>query len=362
MKKQLFETTNLGSMKLKNRLWRAAAWENMADEKGHLTKELEKVYVNLTKGGVGTIITGYAYVCEEEQPNPKMMGIYDDSFILEYKELTDKVHEHGANIVLQIVYGGSQTDFNPENRLIWGPSAIADVTHGVVPTPMSIEDIKYLTKAFTDATLRAQKAGFDGVQLHGAHGYLLSQFLMPYYNRRDDEYGGSLQNRARIIYEIVTSIRKAVGPNFPVSVKLDGTDNWGEMGLTNEECIEVAKELEKCGISGIEISGGHKADPLRKKLKKEENQSYFVKEAAAVADAVNVPVTLVGGNRSVEKMEEILDTTHIAYFSMARTLHSEPDLPKKWEEGYRGYPRCVSCNQCWSADKNICILDRKKVS
>lgn len=362
MNKKIFEETKIGTLKLKNRLWRAAAWENMADEKGHMTKELEKVFVYLAKGGVGTIITGYAFVCEEEQPNPRMLGIYDDSFIKEYKELTQKIHDLDTNIILQICYGGTQTDFNTEDRLIWGPSNVADINYGVVPTAMTQDDINYLIDAFTKASLRAQKAGFDGVQIHGAHAYLLSQFLMPYYNKRTDKYGGSLENRARIIYEIVSSIRKAVGEEFFVSIKIDDTDNWGDLGLTNEECVEVAKGLEACGISGIEISGGHKADPLRKKLKKEENQSYFFKEAAAVADAVNIPVTLVGGNRSVSKMEEILNNSKIEYFAMARALHSEPDLPNKWKEDYTEKLRCVSCNNCWAEDANICILDRKKVS
>ena len=346
-------------MTLKNRLWRAAAWEKKADDKGHMTEALEKVYLDLAKGGVGTIITGYAFVREEEQPNPNMMGIYDDSFIPEYQKLTQKVHERGANIVMQIVYGGSQTDFQPENRLIWGASAVADVNHGVIPTPMTKEDIKSLVNSFAEAALRVKKSGFDGVELHGAHGYLFSQFLMPYYNRRTDEYGGSIENRARIIFETVRAIREKVGPDYPVLIKLDGTDNWGEHGLTNEECIGVVKGLEACGISAIEISGGHRANPLRQKLIKEKSQSYFHPEAAAVAEAVNVPVILVGGNRSVSKMEEILGNTEIEYFSMARTLHSEPDLPGRWQDGYQGRPRCVSCNQCWGEESNECVLADK---
>lgn len=345
-------------MTMKNRLWRAAAWEKKADDKGHMTQALEKIYLDLAEGGVGTIITGYAFVREEEQPNPNMMGIYDDSFIPEYQDLTKKVHERGANIVMQIVYGGSQTDFRPEGRLIWGPSAVADVNYGVVPTPMTVEDIQSLVASFAEAALRVKKSGFDGVELHGAHGYLLSQFLMPYYNRRTDQYGGSLENRARIIYETVQAIRKEVGQDYPVLIKLDGTDNWGENGLTSEECIEVAKGLEASGITAIEISGGHRAEPLRQKLIQEQSQSYFRHEAAAVATAVNVPVILVGGNRSVTVMKEVLENTDIEYFSMARTLHSEPDLPQKWEKGYQGRPRCVSCNQCWHEESNTCVLDR----
>lgn len=359
--KKIFETTQLGSMVLKNRLWRSATWENKADEKGHMTPELLKVYEHLARGGVGTILTGYAFVREEEQPNPGMMGIYSDAFISEYQQLTERTHELGANIVMQIVYGGSQTDFNTDTRLIWGPSAVKDENYGVTPTPMSKEDIVSLVHSFAQAARRAKDAGFDAVQLHAAHGYLFSQFLTPYYNRRTDEYGGSIENRARIIYETVDAIRSEVGPDYPVLIKMHSTEGRDEGGLTSEESAMVAQGLEKHGITAIELSGGYKADTIRTGIFKEEDQSYFRAPAAAIADEVNVPIILVGGNRSVAVMEEILAGTKIEYFSLSRTLFSEPDLPNKWQGGYRGRPRCVACNKCWGNDTNLCVLDRGPV-
>jgi 2,4-dienoyl-CoA reductase-like NADH-dependent reductase (Old Yellow Enzyme family) len=361
----LFEPTTLGPMALKNRLWRSSTWENLADAKGHMTPELLEVYEDLARGGVGTILTGYAFIREEEQPNPGMMGIYDDSFIPEYREFTDRIHSLGANIVLQACYGGSQTSFQPEARLIWGPSAVENPVFKVTPTPMTKEDIAALIDSFAQAARRARQAGFDGFQIHGAHGYLLSQFLTPYFNRREDEYGGPIENRARIIYEVLEAIRKEVGPDYPVLIKMHATDEWGDQGLTAEESLTVAKGLEARGITAIELSGGHLSKdpstlPIKPKITAEEKQSYFQKPAALIAEGVDVPVILVGGNRSVPVMEQILETTRIKYFSLSRTLFSEPDLPNKWKEGFRGKPRCVSCNKCWGKDRNMCVLDRKE--
>ncbi len=279
--KKLFETTSIGPMELRNRLWRAATWMNMADYKGHMTKRLEKVYLDLAQGGVGTIITGYAFVLEEEQPNPNMLGIYDDSFIPEYQEFTQKIQAEGAKIVMQIVYGGSFTSYLLENRTIWGPSAVAHPLTKVVPTEMTADNIKTIISAFASAAGRVKAAGFDGVELHGAHTYLLSQFLSPYFNQRTDEYGGSIENRGRIIFEILDAVRKEVGPDYPVFIKLHCTDDWDDKGLTEQESLTVALELEKRGITGIEFSGGNMDNedypnqgPGRSGILKVEKQPY----------------------------------------------------------------------------------------
>ena len=364
--KTLFEETRIGSMTLKNRLWRAATWLNMADHKGHLTERLENVYLDLARGGVGTIITGYAFVIEEEQPNPGMLGIYDDSFIDEYKTFTGKIHDEGANIVMQIAYGGSFTTYMPANRTIWGPSAVAHPLTEVVPTEMTHENIKTLVAAFASAARRVQAAGFDGVELHGAHSYLLSQFLSPYFNRRTDEYGGSVDNRARIICEVLDAVRREVGPDYPVFIKMHCSDDWGENGLTEEESLAVALELEKRGITAIEFSGGNldakkfpNMGPGRKGILKPENQSYFAEVTARIAARLTVPVISVGGHRRPEKMEELLNQTGIDYFSLSRLLHSEADIVNRWARDITAKPRCISCNKCWDKNGNVCILTRE---
>jgi len=366
--KTLFEETRIGSMILKNRLWRAATWLNMADEKGHLTKSLEKVYFALAKGGVGTIITGYANVIEEEQPNPGMLGIYNDSFIPEYKKFTEKIQAEGANIVMQIAYGGSFTTFNPESRQIWGPSAVAHPLTNVVPTEMTGENIQTLISAFALAAGRVKAAGFDGVELHGAHSYLLSQFLTPYYNQRTDGYGGSIENRARIVFEVLGAVREEVGPDYPVFIKMHCTDDWDDNGLTEKESLYVALELEKKGITGIEFSGGNldfknypNKGPGRSGILKAEKQSYFAEATARIADKLKVPVISVGGHRSPERLEEILNSTSIQYFSLSRLLHSEADIVNRWQKDITAKPRCISCNKCWHQNGNICILTREPI-
>lgn len=366
--KTLFDTSSIGPMELKNRFWRAATWLNMADHKGHMTDRLEKVYLDLARGGVGTIITGYAFILEEEQPNPNMLGIYDDSFIPEFQKFTKKIQAEGANVVMQIVYGGSFTTNHPEERTIWGPSAVAHPMTNVVPTEMTAENIKTIISAFARAAGRVKAAGFDGVELHGAHTYLLSQFLSPYFNQRKDEYGGSIENRARIIFEVLEAVRKEVGPDYPVFIKMHCTDDWDDKGLTEEESLSVALELEKRGITGIEFSGGNldgenypNKGPGRSGILKVEKQSYFADVTAKIAEQLSVPVISVGGHRTPDRLEEILNSSSIEYFSLSRVLHSQADIVNRWQQDKTAKARCLSCNKCWHKNGNICILTREPI-
>lgn len=366
--KKLFEETRIGSMILKNRLWRAATWLNMAGDKGHLTKRLEKVYLDLAKGGVGTIITGYANIIEEEQPNPGMLGIYDNALIPEYKEFTEKIQAQGANIIMQIVYGGSFTNYQTESRTIWGPSAVAHPLTKVIPTAMSQENIQTVITAFALAAGRVKAAGFNGVELHCAHSYLLSQFLSPFFNQRTDGYGGSIENRARIVFEVLDAVRKEVGSDYPVLIKMHCTDDWGDNGMDEKESLYVALELEKRGITAIEFSGGNidnenypNMGPGRSGILKKEKQSYFAEATAKIVEKLQVPVISVGGHRRVERLEELLNSTKIQYFSLARLLHSEADIVNRWQKNIHAKPRCISCNKCWHKNGNICILTREPI-
>ncbi|OEU71576.1 MAG: oxidoreductase [Desulfuromonadales bacterium C00003068] len=362
---KIFEPTSINGMALKNRLIRSATWENMADDKGHMTDKLFKVYEELAKGGVGMILTGYAFVVEEEQPNPGMMGIYDDTFIAEYQQLTTMVHQHDSRIVAQIAYGGSQTGYPAEGRLIWGPSAVADLATAVVPTEMTQDDITTLVHAFGAAAKRAKAAGFDGVQMHGAHGYLLSQFLSPYYNRRSDQYGGSIENRARILIEVYEQIRKQVGDDYPVMIKINAEDYF-EQGLVFDDCRYVCHQLAQRGIDAIEITGGTFASgdkiPARAKINTSEKEAYHAQYAIQLADELDIPIITVGGLRSPEVIELLLETSRVALFSLSRPLLSEPNLPNRWQSGDRQRAKCVSCNGCLQnrPGGNVCILNLKK--
>lgn len=188
---ELFEGMQVGTLRAKNRLVRAATYEALATEDGRITPELQAVYEELAAGGVGTVIVGYAYVMPDEQPNPRMLSICDDALVPAYRELVEAAHAHGAAIVSQIVYGGSATKLDPPSARILGPSAVPHPKTGIVPVEATAADLCALASAFVDAAARAQAAGFDGVELHAAHGYLLSQFLNPLLNRRADAYGGS---------------------------------------------------------------------------------------------------------------------------------------------------------------------------
>ena len=358
----LFDATEISSMTLKNRLVRSATWENMADSAGHMTESLFKVYEELARGELGMIITGYSFPLAEEQPNPGMMGIYDDSFIEDYQPLTEMVHRHGGRIVLQIAYGGSQTNYRPEERTIWGPSAVADLVFKVVPQEMTRENIRTLIKVYGDAAARAKAAGFDGVQFHCAHGYLLSQFMCPYYNRRSDEYGGPVENRARVVLEVYDEVRRRAGTDFPVLIKLNAED-YLENGATFDDCRYLCRALAARGIDAIEVSCGTMASgklgPCRTRIDSPDKEAYNAKHAAQLAEELDVPIILVGGLRSPEVLEKLLEATSIEHFSLSRPLLAEPQLVKRWQDGDRRPARCTSCNGCFRPNPagNLCVLD-----
>lgn len=340
IKKELFQEVSFKNLTLKNRFVRSAVWMQMADEKGHLTPELATVYKNLADGGVGLIITGYAYIDINDQPNSHMIGMYDDTFIPEWKEVIDYVHQKGAKIALQIASGGSQTYIeNAKHRKILAPSVVLNRVTDILPKEMTQEDITRLIETYKQAGLRAKQAGFDAIQIHAGHGYLLSQFLTPYYNKRTDKYGGTLHNRARLIYEIVTAMRSVVGKDFPIMIKLNFDDfmDDGE-GLTLPESIEIFKHLDSLGIdfiepTGINESSGKGLKPAFPKIAKAiEKQSYFSKQVIQIASQISTPIILMGGNRNIELMDKLLNESNIQLFSLARTLLAEPDLINKWKK------------------------------
>ncbi|QOR36471.1 NADH:flavin oxidoreductase [Clostridium sp. 'deep sea'] len=347
--KTLFDKTSFNSLELKNRLVRSATWERMANEDGTVNDSLVNVYKELAEGGVGLIITGYAFVTEHEQPNPKMLGISHDKFIPGLKKLTKVVHNYDSKIILQIAYGGSQTSYKVENRIIWGPSAVRHPRSGITPVEMKQKDIDELIKSFALAAKRAQEAGFDGVQIHGAHGYLLSQFLSPFFNKRQDLYGGSLTNRMRIICEIYEEMRAEVGSQFNILIKINCSD-FMQQGFTFNESKEVCGRLANLGINAIEISGGN--DPSV-----EPNQeSVFAKYACNIAESCKVPIIVVNKNRDPKMLTKILNTTNISYFSMSRALICQPNLANIWMRGEFTKSMCISCNKCFRKDGIKCIF------
>lgn len=359
----LFDETKIKGMALRNRFIRSAVWMKAADPGGHLNETVYRIYEALAQGGTGLIISGYAYISDEEQPNPGMLGVYDDSFIPEYRTLTDKVHAAGSRIALQIVFGGSQSHHPERDRMnILAPSAVRNRVTGLMPGEASKEDIRRIVRLFGDAAVRARASGFDAVQIHAAHGYFLSSFLTPCYNLRTDEYNGTIHDRARIIYEVYEEIRSRVGSDFPVMIKLNFDDfmDPGE-GLVPDDALEVFCRLDEMGMDLFEVSATNESSgkglaPARTGINTPDDQSYFRKATAEIAEAVSAPVILMGGNRNVEFMTGILNNTKIRYFSVARPLICEPDLINKWEKDSEYKPKCISCNRCWTTTPNSCVI------
>lgn len=362
--KTLFEETKLGNITVKNRFVRSATWENMTTEDGHITEKLYKIYEDLAKGEVGLIITGYANVVKEEQPNPGMMGIYNDSFIDEYKKLTNLVHSYGSKIIMQIAYGGTKTTFNVGERVIFAPSEVAEKSTNVVGKAMTKEEIDYIVNAFADAGRRAKACGFDGIEIHGAHTYLINQFLSPFYNKRTDEYGGSLENRMRFLLEIYYKMRENVGDDFPILVKITASD-FHEDGLTFDETRLICKKLEQSGIDAIEISGNihGKAKSMVGEVFDSyqiQEEGYFLEYAKIISNEVNVPIITVGGFKNIDTMENLLNYTNIDYVALSRPLLAEPFLIKRWKDGDKRPPICVRCSKCRTPEGNYCTVYNKK--
>lgn len=367
--KTLFDKTTLNGMKMKNRFIRSGLYTGLAGENGRLTPEIYKIYEDLAKGGVGTIITGYCYIKEDDQANQNMVGIHDDSCIEDFKKFTDMIHSHDTNVIIQIACGGSLTYMPIEGRTILGPSAVANQTTKITPTPITKEQIKELAKTYGQAALRAKKAGFDGIEIHAAHGYFLSQFLCPYLNRRTDEYGGSIENRARILFDVYREVRMAVGDDYPIFFKINSAD-YMKNGLTITDSLYVAEHLAELGVDAIDVSGGNESitesiennlTTARKGIASSiEKESYFKDYAIELSKRVSIPVILVGGNRHIDLMEEILSNSNVEYFALGRPLTCEPDLINRWASGDTKKPKCVSCNQCYYTPGKRCFLNLRK--
>jgi 2,4-dienoyl-CoA reductase-like NADH-dependent reductase (Old Yellow Enzyme family) len=319
----LFDKTQHGSLKFKNRFVRAAVGEDTKD--GKLTNDMLILYEELAKGGVGSIITGFTLVDEAEKTFP-LFSIYDDSFLEGHKKLVDLVHKYETNIVLQIVYIGSYV-MGKDFTKVLAPSAVENLNTKVVPEEITIEEIKKVQQKFGQAALRAKKAGYDAVEIHGAHGFLLSQFMTPHYNRQTDIYGGSAENRSRMLLETYDEIRKAVGNDFPIWVKINVNDGF-ENEVKFEDCLYLCKKLTEKGINAIEISGSFIKYP-------KNSTSFFKKEAETIAKENNIPIILTGGNRSFEEMTQILNSTKIQYFGMARPLIEDPNLINEYQKNLK---------------------------
>ena len=366
MMKELFEETAIRGMKLRNRFVRSATWEGMATPDGEVTSRLVDLMVQLARGGVALIISSHAYVRQDGQAGVFQLGIYDDHLIPGLRKMVSAVHNEGGKIVAQLAHAG----FMANPKLTGQPPLGVSQVEGFGGSPrkvMTIEDIQGIVAAFGQAARRAQEAGFDGVQIHAAHGYLLSQFLSPAFNKRTDAYGGPVENRAKAILEVLKSIRAEAGEGFPVLVKMNSEDCL-EGGLTLPDSLKVGSLLEKAGLDAIELSGGTlvsgKLIPSRAGIKTEVKEAYFRDAARQFKKEVKIPIILVGGVRSPQVAEKLVAEGYADYLSMSRPFIREPDLVKRWQSGDRSKAKCVSDNQCFGpgmAGEGIyCVVEKKE--
>lgn len=333
--KKIFEPVKLNRLRPKNRLVRSATWEGIAAPDGEIPPEGYAIYEELAKGGVGAIVTGFTSVAANDVYFGGMMRLSDDELIPQYQKLVGIVHRENCPAITQLALGAF---YRPDGEQ-------------AEPDEMTSEEIRAVIRHFVESAARAEAAGFDGVQIHAAHFFFLSRFISPHVNHREDDYGGSTENRARILIEILRGVRKN-SPGLHIAVKIN-SDDFIPGGLTENESLAVCEMLADAGVDSIEVSGnGTSVGGIRPHV----NEAYFLPFAARLAERVPVPVILVGGLRSRETMERVLNETKIELLSLSRPLLREPDFPRKLERGESEESSCVSCNACYSSPLHRCIF------
>jgi len=362
MNSVLFETAKIKNIELRNRFVMSAAADHLSTEKGHVTNLQIARFNQLAEGGVGLIISGAILAHSSGKTYAGSPTLADDDAIAGYKKLVSEVHKRRAKIAAQLCHSGISTSRyqNTLGREGIAPSLIPENdyyfnTQNSMFLPgkyhaATDEEIRAIIRAFGDAALRAKEAGFDAVQLHGAHSSLLSQFLSPHTNRRTDSWGGSLENRIHIHREMYGDIRTKVGEDYPVMIKL-GVEDGGPGGLKFNEGKIVACYLSELGFDALEISQGlmgklWEETPMRTRINSIEKEAYFRDWCREVTGAIDTPTMLVGGLRTFELMEEIVRNHEADFISLCRPLIREPGLINDWKRGDTHRATCVSCNKC----------------
>ena len=354
----------IGGLVLKNRLVRAATSETMATDDGGATDELVDLYSTLARGGAGLIITGHIYVEPRGQYEPRQVGLDRDERVGPLARVTDAVHRLGGKIFAELSHAGSQS-LMPEIRPL-APSIVPNAIFARPPVEMSDAEIEASIAAFGTAAARAKRAGFDGIHLHSGNGYLLSQFNSPFANRRTDRWGGDAGRRSKFMIEVYTAVRRAVGPDYPVTARL-GLADAVDGGLALTDGLGIAARLAALGLDALEVTYGVMTSyrenirpyagtgrwraiadgMLHRSFSEPVPEAYYRPFARAAKGAVDIPLILVGGLRSTQMMDEVIRSGDADFLAMARPFVREPDLVNKIAAGRRGPVACVSCNVCF---------------
>ncbi len=350
----LFEPFMIRDMLVKNHFMRSATTSAQADENGIVNDSIIRRYKSLSKGEIGLIVKGHLYIMDSGKAHDGMAGISNDEQIPMLQKLTDAVHKHDGHIVAQLNHAGV---VHKQDRA--GPSAYREKDWSA--RELSVDEIEAIIEGFGDAAERALQAGFDGVQIHGAHGYLISQFLSRSVNKRTDKWGGSLEKRMRFLDEVYDEIRGRTG-NEPLIIKLN-CDDFSLDGFMVEDSVKVAKNLADKGIDLIEISGGGRGE-IGHLVSRARHPDYpelaFAGHAMKIREATKpTPMGLVNGFTKLETMKKALDAGLTDMVSMSRPYIREPDLVKKLKNGQKEATciRCDACREDFGKAMMYCKLD-----
>jgi len=354
---KLFEHIRLGEMEIKNRIVMPAMGTNFATEDGYVTEQLKSYYENRARGGVGLIIVEITCIHSPiGKVIPRQLCIDDDKFVSGLRELSQIIQKHGAKVFLQLHHGGSSASSRLMGRQPVAPSPIAK-PDGETPRELSLEEIQDIIEFFAIGACRAQEAGFDGVELHCTHNYLLAQFLSPSSNKRQDIYGGNLKNRARLLLNVMAAIKNRAGISFPVGVRLTGKEFETENGITLQESQQVAIWLEEAGAAAINISASSPARPIHVMEWPVEGEEiprppmnhppgYLISLAESIKKMVSIPIIAVG-RINPEVAEQALRENRVDMVAIGRRLIADPELPHKTALGKLGDIRpCIGCFEC----------------
>lgn len=340
----VFSPIKLGTMTLKNRLVMAPMSGHMSPATGHCTEREVDFYRTRAAGGVGLVIVGAAYVRQDGGFGHGQLGIYSDEMIPGLSSLASAIKAGGAKASIQIHHAGRETGSELTGLPCVAPSAIPWPPDAEVPVELTQDDIHDLVERFGKAACRAVKAGFDAIEIHSAHGYLIAEFLSRHANRRQDKYGGSFDNRCRFVREVYESARTEVGPSVPITVRVSG-DEFIALGITLEETVEYVKVLESLGFDGISVSSG--CSPFYRTVPGmvyPAGLNAFM--SARIKDAVKIPVMVAGRVNNPQLAEDILRQGKADMICLGRPLISDPEYPRKAETGRaRDIRPCIACNK-----------------
>ena len=385
----LFTPIRIGTLELPGRLVKSATTETRCTDDGFVTDELIEYYEQIARGGTPLLITGNAYFNLYSKAGPRQLAADHDDKVPGLRRLADAVHRHGSKIFMQIYHVGRQAipRFVGRKDAV-APSRVFEPTLGVRPREITREEIRETIRGLADAAVRGREAGFDGIQIHAAHGYLLNAFLTPHTNRRTDEYGGSFENRLRLLIEAYRAIRERVGQDYPIIMKLNGSDDLPlRKGLKPDDLVKIAQRMEAEGVDAMEITAGHYESGFT--FERGQWKGFFstvttigmgtnlpwyhrgsARLLAPILDwglnriagysegfnlrysklfkqALGIPVICVGGFIHREAMERAIASGECDMVSVARALIADPFLYRHIRQGIEG-PQCDFCNACYA--------------